>query len=83
MRICESSASTCDGENEETIMLEKLTTAAKRRVAIVVKQQIDRLALTPPPPGVMVEETADGLTLTGKRLRRRMLTDPKLRNFGR
>jgi hypothetical protein len=64
-------------------MLEKLTTAAKRRVAIVVKQQIDRLAQTPPPPGVMVEASADGLTLTGKRLRRRMLTDPKLRNFGR
>jgi hypothetical protein len=64
-------------------MLEKLTTAAERRVAIAVKQQIDRLAQTPIPPGVMIEATADGLTLSGKQLRRRMLTDPELRNFGR
>jgi hypothetical protein len=64
-------------------MLEKLTTAAERRVAIAVKQQIDRLAQTPTPPGVMVEATADGLILSGKQLRRRMLTDPELRNFGR
>jgi hypothetical protein len=64
-------------------MLEKLTTAAERRVAIAVKQQIDRLAQTPTPPGVMVESADDGLTLSGKQLRRRMLTDPELRNFGR
>ncbi len=64
-------------------MLEKLTTAAERRVAIAVKQQVDRLAQTPPPPGVTFEASNDGITLSGKRLRHRMLTDPKLRNFGR
>jgi hypothetical protein len=64
-------------------MLEKLTPAAERRVAAAVKRQIDRLAQMPTPPGVTIETTDSGLTLSGKRLRRRMLTDPNLRNFGR
>jgi hypothetical protein len=64
-------------------MLEKLTFAAGRRAAEAVTRQIGRLAQTPTPPGVTVEVNADGITLTGKRLRRRMLTDPNLRNFGR
>jgi hypothetical protein len=64
-------------------MLEKLTAAADRLATTAVKQQIDRLAQTPPPPGVTVDANSDGITLSGKRLRRRMLTDPQLRNFGR
>jgi hypothetical protein len=64
-------------------MLEKLTPAANRRAAIAVANQINRLAQTPPPPGVTVEATDSGITLSGKHLRRRLLTDPDLRNFGR
>ena len=33
--------------------------------------------------GVRLEASGDGVCLIGKGLRRRMLTDPKLRNFGR
>ncbi len=69
-------------------MLKNLTTAANNRAANnraaeAVSRQIDRLANTPPPPGVTVEATNGGVTLTGRRLRRRLLHDPQLRNFGR
>jgi hypothetical protein len=64
-------------------MLEKLTAAANYRADHVVARQIDRLANTSTPPGVTAEPSDTGITLTGKRLRRRMLTDPVLRNFGR
>ena len=63
-------------------MLEKLNPAADRRATQAVERQIDRLAKTPPPPGIAVEATDRGVTLIGKRLRRRLLTDPNLRNFG-
>jgi hypothetical protein len=64
-------------------MLEKLTTAAERAAAKAVERQIDLLAQTQTPPGVKVVATDDGITLAGKSLRQRMLTDPNLRNFGR
>lgn len=64
-------------------MLEKLTPAANDRAAKAVARQIDRLANTSTPHGVTIEATDNGITLTGKRLRRRMLGDPNLRNFGR
>jgi hypothetical protein len=64
-------------------MLEKLTTAAERRAADAVKRQIGWLAQTPTPSGVTVEPTDTGINLSGKGLRRRMLSDPSLRNFGR
>lgn len=64
-------------------MLERIGAAAERRATIAVERQIDRLAQTPPPLGVTVEATAGAVILTGKRLRRRLLTDPNLRSFGR
>ncbi len=64
-------------------MLEKLTTAAERRVDAAIARQINRLAKTPTPPGVRAEAIDGGIALTGKALRRRMLGDPNLRNFGR
>jgi hypothetical protein len=64
-------------------MFENLVTAADRRAAAAIKRQIDRLRQTPVPPGVMSEANDVGITLTGKRLRRRLLNDPNLRNFGR
>ncbi len=43
----------------------------------------DRLMQAPRPAGVDVERRGDGICLVGKNLRRRMLDDPQLRNFGR
>lgn len=65
------------------IMIEKLTQAAERRADDAVVKLINRLAQTPPPPGVTVDAVDDGVSLCGKRLRRRMLNDAQLRNFGR
>lgn len=62
-------------------MLEKLTHAANRRADAAVKRQIDRLAQKPTPPGVTAQPVAGGIALTGKGLRRRMLSDASLRNF--
>lgn len=64
-------------------MIEKLTQAAEERAAAAVAKQISRIAQTPTPPGVSVEANADGVILLGKNLRRRMLTNANLRNFGR
>lgn len=43
----------------------------------------DRLMTLDCPEGARIERSDDGVCLIGKGLRRRMLTDPKLRNFGR
>jgi hypothetical protein len=43
----------------------------------------DQLMHVPRPAGVNVERRGDGICLVGKNLRRRMLYDPQLRNFGR
>lgn len=64
-------------------MFENLIVAAEARAAKAVARQIDRLAQTPTTPGVTAEPIDGGVALSGKRLRRRMLDDPSLRNFGR
>ena len=64
-------------------MLDNLTVASELRADEAVERTIARLATTPIPPGVTVEPIDGGIALTGKGLRRRMLNDPKLRNFGR
>jgi hypothetical protein len=46
-------------------------------------QHCEILGATAPPPGVGVECVDGGIRLSGKRLRRRMLDEPILRNFGR
>lgn len=43
----------------------------------------DQLMQAPRPAGVEVERSGDDICLIGKKLRRRMLDDPQLRNFGR
>ena len=43
----------------------------------------DQLMALDGPDGVRLEASGDGVCLIGKGLRRRMLTDPKLRSFGR
>jgi phage terminase large subunit-like protein len=70
-------------QNEEKAMLEKLHSAAERRAADAVTRQIDRLVRTATPPGVTAEATDGGIVLSGKNLRRRILSDANLRNFGR
>lgn len=57
----------------------KAAALGERRVDGVCKQ----LMHAPRPVGVDVERSADGICLVGKNLRRRMLDDPQLRNFGR
>lgn len=43
----------------------------------------DQLMQAPRPVGVELERSGDGICLIGKNLRRRMVDDPQLRNFGR
>jgi hypothetical protein len=43
----------------------------------------DQLMQAPRPAGVDVERSGTGICLVGKNLRRRMVDDPQLRNFGR
>lgn len=64
-------------------MFEKLAAHTQELGQDAVQRTIDRLVRSPPPPGVQVEASPDGIVLSGKRLRRRMIDDPQLRNFGR
>lgn len=43
----------------------------------------NQLLATDLPRGVRVERSGEGVTLIGRNLRRRMLDDAQLRNFGR
>ena len=52
--------------------------AAQKRTA-----QIERLVQVTPPPGITIIRTEEGVVLSGKGLRRRLITDPTLRSFGR
>ena len=63
-------------------MLEKLTAAGERIADAAVARQIEKLAANPP-PGVDAAPSPQGIVLSGKRLRRRYVTDPALRNFTR
>jgi hypothetical protein len=65
-------------------MLERLATKAEdigERAATKARDRI--LASGAVPKGVRVEAVDGGIALSGKALRRRMITDPQLRNFGR
>lgn len=57
----------------------KAAALGKRRVDDIC----DQLMHAPRPAGVELERNRDGICLVGKNLRRRMLDDPQLRNFGR
>lgn len=64
-------------------MFEKLTKAVERRAESAAARTIRRLAEQPPPAGVVTQVGDQGITLSGRNLRRRILTDTHLRNFGR
>jgi hypothetical protein len=66
------------------VSLEKLALRAEHigdEAARKARDQI--LAQKDPPMGVRAEPVEGGIALTGKRLRRRMITDPQLRNYAR
>ena len=63
-------------------MFERLQEAANKRVDRLLMRLIRHLAARPVPPGVEVKALPDGVELSGKRLKRRMIDDPQLRNFG-
>jgi hypothetical protein len=63
-------------------MFERLQAAASKRADRMLMRVIHRLAARPVPPGVEVKALPDGVELSGKRLKRRMIDDPNLRNFG-
>jgi hypothetical protein len=53
--------------------------AIGRRAAKAAAERIVRRARLPPDVEIAAHE--GGITITGKRLRRRIITDPALRNF--
>lgn len=63
-------------------MFERLQAAANRQADRMLMRVIRRLAFRPVPPGVEIKALPDGVELSGKRLKRRMINDPALRNFG-
>ena len=65
-------------------MFEQILARAQALAEARRKAQRERLASeVPPPPGVTITPTDEGIVLSGKRLRRRLVTDAKLRSFGR
>jgi hypothetical protein len=64
-------------------MFDQLQAAADKRADQLLMRIIARIASTPAPPGVQVTALQNGVELSGKRLRRRMIDDPNLRNFGK
>lgn len=62
--------------------LERLAARGQRIGAEAVERARDRLiARAEAPPGINIATLPDGIALSGKRLRHRFVTDPKLRNI--
>ncbi len=64
-------------------MFERIIRKTQARASEKRNAQIERLAQVTPPPGITITRTEEGVVLSGKRLRRRLITDPALRSFGR
>jgi hypothetical protein len=64
-------------------MLESLLIRAQLLAERARVRMIDRLAHETPPPGVAVTRQDDGVMLSGQGLRRRRITDARLRSFGK
>lgn len=58
-------------------LFERSASLGRRRVGLLT----DRLTKVDLPPGVIVERTDHGIALSGKRLRRRLIDDVRLRSF--
>lgn len=64
--------------------LERLAARGERVGVEAAERARDRLiARAEAPPGINIAPLTDGIALSGKRLRHRFVTDPKLRNFVR
>ncbi len=62
----------------EALTARVLGLAQSRTVRIIAA-----IAATPLPPGVTAEPADNGVRLSGHGLKRRIITDPSLRSFGR
>lgn len=64
-------------------MFDRLKAAADHMADRALMRVIERMAANTPPNGVELEPRSDGLLLKGRRLKRRMIDNPLLRNFWR
>lgn len=64
-------------------MFERLSAAADRKADRLLMRAIHRLARAELPKGVEAEASENGVHLSGRRLRQRMIDDVQLRNLGR
>ncbi len=64
-------------------MFERLKAAADQKADRLLLRFIARRAARPVPPGVEVKALDDGVMLSGRGLKRRMIDDADLRDFGR
>jgi len=64
-------------------MFERIIGTAQAVATQTRNAQIERLVQVTPPPGITITRTEEGVVLSGQRLRRRLITDPTLRSFGR
>jgi hypothetical protein len=64
-------------------MLDRLMARADGLARDAVRRTVERLAARGAPDGVVVETNDRGIILRGKRLRRRMIDNPLIRNFWR
>lgn len=64
-------------------MFERLQEAADRNADRLLMRVIHRLSQSETPKGIEVEALDDGVRLSGRGLKKRMIDDPHLRNYGR
>ena len=64
-------------------MLERLTARAETRAEEKRRAAIARLAAQPLPPGVTAEANEQGLILSGRGLKLRLIRDPMMQRFWR
>jgi len=64
-------------------MFERIIRKAQAIATQKRNAQIERLVQATPLPGITLTRSEEGVVLSGKRLRRRLITDPAVRSFGR
>ncbi|MBK8375283.1 hypothetical protein [Sphingorhabdus sp.] len=64
-------------------MFDRLKAAADHMADRALMRVIERMAANTPPNGLELERRSDCLLLKGRRLKRRMIDNPLLRNFWR
>lgn len=64
-------------------MFERLQQAADRNADRLLMRVIRRLSQSEMPDGVEIEALDDGVRLSGRKLRQRLIADARLRNIGR